>query len=659
MVQKPPKVSITKGKGTGIVTKYSISYIRVSTKKQTKSSTSGVVRQEDLYGLFQKFHPEYKNLDGYEARDLGVSGRGKNSTHGALAKIIKDANKGLIPPETCVVVENFNRLTRQPYLQAYKLLISVIDAGLHLNFPQYGMTIFKAEGNDPLWDNIAGAIKHASIEWEYKQGLINGHHDRIAKMLEKRDLSFFKSRVEGKGLSMYPFWLQFDEKINEFYVIPKWGELVKRICDMAITMGSKKIAWKLKEEGITNVSGRFFAPNTIRQTILDHRGLLGEKIHRDKSYKGIYPPIITPELFDMIHSSKEERKLNNYKKAPKRQMVNLFQGLIFCSECGGLMQVARKETIKCKKANQKNGEKIYIEYENIYCDRAKTKRTCKATNSAPYIQKHRNIDNELKILQKISNHRWEEFFTDEKHENELRVQVESRQRFLHERNKIQGELDNFKKANIDYLKQGRVVPIELENLQKESEEKYDEINSKYNRSKLDIQNLKRKKTGKEFKKDIQERVQNFINKDRFIPEKREEFNIWLKEIGLAVTADIEVTGSNPRKSANNNYFFDTGVAMFDFITGEFKGLNQVEEAANAFGMDMKQVREEEAKRRQNYKEQSLKAGRDIRFPKPKKKIDWKPLTKETKFGKELITYKEKLNPLFKKIVEVMEKNDKK
>jgi len=97
-----------------------------------------VVRQEDLYGVFQKFHPEYKNLDGYEARDLAVSGRGKNSTHGVLAKIIKDANKGLIPPETCVVVENFNRLTRQPYLQAYKLLISVIDAGLHLNFLNTG-----------------------------------------------------------------------------------------------------------------------------------------------------------------------------------------------------------------------------------------------------------------------------------------------------------------------------------------------------------------------------------------------------------------------------------------------------------------------------------------------------------------------------------------
>ena len=57
-------------------------------------------------------------------------------------------------------------------------------------------------------------------------------------------------------------------------------------------------------------------------------------------------------------------------------MVNLFPRLIFCSNCSGLMQVAKKEQLKCKKSNQKNAEKIIIQYENIYCDRAKTKRTC-------------------------------------------------------------------------------------------------------------------------------------------------------------------------------------------------------------------------------------------------------------------------------------------
>ena len=43
---------------------------------------------------------------------LEYKGEGRIVHMGALAKIIKDANKGLIPPKTCVVLENFNRLTR-------------------------------------------------------------------------------------------------------------------------------------------------------------------------------------------------------------------------------------------------------------------------------------------------------------------------------------------------------------------------------------------------------------------------------------------------------------------------------------------------------------------------------------------------------------------
>ncbi len=38
-------------------------------------------------------------------------------------------------------------------------------------------------------------------------------------------------------------------------------------------------------------------------------------------------------------------------------MVNLFQGVIFCSECGGNIQVANKTGFVCKKANEKMGKK--------------------------------------------------------------------------------------------------------------------------------------------------------------------------------------------------------------------------------------------------------------------------------------------------------------
>ena len=218
-------------------------------------------------------------------------------------------------------------------------------------------------------------------------------------------------------------------------------------------------------------------------------------------------------------------------------------------------------------------------------------------------------------LKEISNHRWEEYFTDEKHENDLKIEVEKRQLLLHERNKIEQQINNLKKANIEYLKSGRVVPIELEALQKQEQKKYDELDKKYKRAILDIQNLKRKKTGVQARKDIQKRVKSFIEKERFDSEKREEFNIWLKEMGLVIVSNIEITGSNPRKSINSNYYFDIGIGMFDFITGELRGLNQVEDSSFALGMDIEEVRKDQVIRDEHYKKVSLEVGRDIRFPK--------------------------------------------
>tara|TARA_B100000902_G_C26878916_1_gene701584 strand:- start:36 stop:266 length:231 start_codon:yes stop_codon:yes gene_type:complete len=66
--------------------------------------------------------------------------------------------------------------------------------------------------------------------------------------------------------------------------------------------------------------------------------------------------------------------------------------------------------------------------------------------------------------------------------------------------------------------------------------------------------------------------------------------------------------------------------MFYFFTREFKGLNQVEDAANAFGMDMKKVKEEEDTREEHYRKLSEEEGRDVRFPMPKKGI--KKITQE-------------------------------
>ena len=54
--------------------------------------------------------------------------------------------------------------------------------------------------------------------------------------------------------------------------------------------------------------------------------------------------------------------------------------------------------------------------------------------------------------------------------------------------------------------------------------------------------------------------------------------------------------------------------MYDFITGEYRGLDETEDAAIAFGMDLEQVRKESDDRDKYFKKISLEVGRDVRFP---------------------------------------------
>ena len=88
MAKTSIKTSITNSKAIPVETKFAVSYIRVSTKAQTKEDKSGIKRQEQDYLNWLERNPDYKNLDGFVFRDLGISGRGKNSKNGALSLFI-------------------------------------------------------------------------------------------------------------------------------------------------------------------------------------------------------------------------------------------------------------------------------------------------------------------------------------------------------------------------------------------------------------------------------------------------------------------------------------------------------------------------------------------------------------------------------------------
>ena len=62
MVHIPAKTSITKSEATTVVIKFAVSYVRVSSAKQSTDDKSGLRRQERDYVRWLQKNLEYKNL---------------------------------------------------------------------------------------------------------------------------------------------------------------------------------------------------------------------------------------------------------------------------------------------------------------------------------------------------------------------------------------------------------------------------------------------------------------------------------------------------------------------------------------------------------------------------------------------------------------------
>ena len=424
MAETTAKTSITNSEVTPVATKFAVSYIRVSTKAQTTENKSGIERQEQLYLNWLERHPEYKNLDGIEFKDLGVSGRGKNLKQGALGLILKKAESGELPAHTCLVVESMSRLTRDEPYDGIGLIRRLWDLDFTIAFTQGKWRGDVLNGRESgIHGRIESALEAASFEWVDKSERKNGYEEKIVKQLSEGDFSSFKPRKKGTKGNLYPFWIYIDESTGKAKAFEEEKKLVQRIFNMSETMGISKTAKILKKEGVKsplNGKNKYLSKDSISTCILKNRAVIGEKTKR-----GVvcypFPAIITPEQFERVQGAKENRRLNRTFTSPTDKTVNLFQGVIRCGHCGGRMDVITRKRIVGTKKWAKGGEKVEVEMSFLQCHNAKD-LNCKATNTVPYKQIHNNIDNELEILNRIMLFRWEDYLTDEKYEEEVEIQ---------------------------------------------------------------------------------------------------------------------------------------------------------------------------------------------------------------------------------------------
>ena len=284
-----------------------ISYLRYSTKKQAKSGSEK--RQLEWAQKYCEANG-MKLVDTY--RDLGISAhRGKHSKEGNLARLLEDCKSGKIPKGYALIVENFDRLSREEVpvaLQRFLTLINDYELEIH--------TLDDKRIYQPGKIDLTELIISIVI-----MGRAHSESARKAVLTAKawkntRESGKAHSKPGKKPLGNFPNWLDWDSAKQSWIVKEDYVATIKYIFQLVTesNLGRYQIAQRLNHEKVpmvTRWAKRWSAP-TIKD-ITNNRALLGEWVPRktnDKDaevVKNYYPAVIEVEIFEECQKAQRLR----------------------------------------------------------------------------------------------------------------------------------------------------------------------------------------------------------------------------------------------------------------------------------------------------------------------------------------------------------------
>ncbi|MBP3953767.1 recombinase family protein [Gemmata sp. G18] len=306
------------------------SYIRFSTPDQEAGDS--IRRQEAL-------RDEWCARNGVRLmetlRDYGISafkGKHRADDKVALGRFLSLVKAGTVRPGSYLVVEQFDRLSREQIRPALTLLLNLIEAGVRV---VQLMPVEKVYGEDvePM------ALMMAIME------LSRGHSESMAKS-GRCGQAWANKRKEAaqKPLTRnVPAWCKL---VGEKIVLDEAkAEVVRRIYNMALAgRGMPTIAKTLNLEGVAPLSGRSkrWAPSSLDH-ILSSRTSIGEyqphtwhgRERREPDgppVTGYYPAVVTEQTFDAVRVAMSRRNKKGSGRGDKT--LSIFSGLLFDARSG-------------------------------------------------------------------------------------------------------------------------------------------------------------------------------------------------------------------------------------------------------------------------------------------------------------------------------------
>ena len=296
------------------------SYIRFSTKKQKKGDS--LKRQKELAVDWCKRNDAILVED---YRDLGVSGfKGKNKSSGALGVFIDKVRIGTIEKVSFLLVEDFDRMSRENINLAMAQFLELINHGISIVTLTDGEHVFE-EGMDNMFMELMYALlkqERANEESRTKSYRIKKSHASSFELAKKGR----KNKLAGRP----PSWMKREN--GKYVLIPENVKTIKRIFTLvAKGLSGHKISQIFNEEKVPTFGrAKYWLPERIIEMVR-MRSVLGEYVsiqRKGEVIKNYYPKAISEELFVKANRVRSLSSTPNLNKSKNNYPLNIFKGLM-------------------------------------------------------------------------------------------------------------------------------------------------------------------------------------------------------------------------------------------------------------------------------------------------------------------------------------------
>jgi DNA invertase Pin-like site-specific DNA recombinase len=317
------------------------SYVRFSHPDQAKGDS--LRRQTERAADYCK-RRGWTLDDKLTLRDLGVSAfKGKNAAVGNFRTFLDGIKSGHVPPGSVLLVESFDRISRQGIDEGYDLIKGILKAGVRIVTlsPEREFDTEATRGLTKGALEIQLILERAAEESEMKSRRVGSAWGR------KRDEA--AERIVTRKL---PGWVLYDEAAGKLTLDPAKAATVRRLFKLARDgHGVGAIAKKLNAGGVpvmgrTVFKGRPVVWNeTVVWHVLKSRATFGEfqpckgrgsaRKPAGPPIPSYFPPVITADEYHAVQATIKAR--STVGRGRRGRHINLFAGLLVDARDGGTL----------------------------------------------------------------------------------------------------------------------------------------------------------------------------------------------------------------------------------------------------------------------------------------------------------------------------------